>query len=502
MTIREKTEILFRFEGTNPVSDARYKGVAVWPLLRLHFLLALSRNKEEPTDKNGKNPKIPDVLQTSASESIRDERKKRQRERHIHDWIAANSQEPGEGGALYFIQSSKMLEDERGCPFHRFFDSLIELTGTRASSRFLYWNDSGAALDPSKLASPAINFNPVMGKLRGLSRDEVRAGGGRGDFEPVRDLCRKWNRENPSVSVDVSSLHEDCETVIGLAAVLVEILKVRPRVVFLTCFYCVPAFALALACRRLQIPCVEMQHGQQGDWHSMYTHWNTAWTGAADGTKHILPSHFWAWSETARKRMAKWWFPAITELIVGGNPWLIYRTRTIHRTKSKPELVADGQSRRICLVSMQYSNLPPFIWETIRQRGDIRWWFRMHPRFRDEKDQFVQQCRERLGDSVAWEVDAPTAGDLYEMLSKADIHLTGWSTTAHEALYFKVPTILTHENGKDAMGSYIEDGVFAYAETSETLSALLDDFPAASKAISELVVGEDTLREKFGSIRH
>ncbi|GEM_PF-2330203 len=501
MTIREITEILFQFEETNPVSRARYQGVAVWPLLRLQFLLALSREGEASADKGIAATGVSDALK-AAPESRRDERKKIRKERHIHEWIEANSERGIEGDALYFLQSSKVLEDEEGRPFHRFFDSLIELTGTRESSRFLYWDDSRAAYDPGELGSPVINFDPVLGKLRGLARDSVRAGSAVSDFGPVMDLCRKWNLEHPSCAVDEHRLHEECETTIKLAEVLVEVLEVRPRVVFLTCFYCVPAFALALACRRLKIPCVEMQHGQQGDWHSMYTHWSSDWIEGADDDIHIVPSHFWAWSETARKRMAKWWSPAITELIVGGNPWLIYRTRTVNRAKFKPAVSANSHRRRICLISMQYSTLPSFLWETILQRGDIRWWFRMHPRFLDEKDEFVRQCCERLGDSVDWEVEAPTATDLYEIFSKVDIHLTGWSTTAHEALFFQVPTILTHENGRDAMGSYIEDGVFAYADTSETLSARLDEFPLASKSISELVVGEDTLREKFGNFHH
>jgi hypothetical protein len=468
MTVREKTEILFQFEETNPVCDAMYRGVGIWPFLRLRFLQGLGKGSAESGVEEATGFDTDDAVALSNNGPKREEQKRIRKERQIREWIEAGRETLEDGNDLYLIQASKVVPDEQGTPFHRLFDSLIELTGTRAASRFLYWNDSGAAIDSEELKSPAIPFTSLFGKVRGMSRELDRPQEEDSETASTRGLIRCWNRENPTASVDEDRILQDCESLVRLIGIFQELLAARPRVVFLTCFYSLPAFALAHACRLTGIPCIEMQHGQQGDWHSMYTHRIAAETMASD----LLPSHFWAWGGSSRDRMQKWWRPEVTSVHLGGNPWLAFRAG-----QERPVRTAGTDAGKICLISMQAPGLDAFVVETIISRPDVEWWFRLHPKDFQDRDAFRIQCEEDFGKEIHWEMDRPSSSDLYDLFGEVDLHLTGWSTTAHEAIHFGVPTILIHPNGKSAMDEAITAGVFGYAEDAGSLSQLIDAPP-------------------------
>ena len=46
--------------------------------------------------------------------------------------------------------------------------------------------------------------------------------------------------------------------------------KIIPRVVFLTCYYSPDNMGLIYVCKTLKILTVDIQHGDQGKYHSMY----------------------------------------------------------------------------------------------------------------------------------------------------------------------------------------------------------------------------------------
>lgn len=470
MTVRERTEILFRFEETKPVSEARYRGIGIWPLLRLRFLQALAR-EEEPRGEETVISESTETVEDTAQSSGREEHKRNRMERQVRKWIEVGSGVLNGGEVFYLIQSSKVVVDEKDQAFHRLFDSLIELTGTRPRSRFLYWNDSEAAIEPEKFKSPAIHFTPLFGKVRRMSRLSGREGADVSSRSALMALVDCWNGENPGAAVDADRLLQDCETLIGLVGVFQKLLEVRPRAVFLTCFYSLPAFALAHACRLLKIPCIEMQHGQQGDWHSMYTHRFEAGALAPD----LLPSDFWAWGKNSQERMQKWWSPQVTAVHLGGNPWITYRADP--RRQVTNEQKRDSDKKKVCLISMQSPAFDEFVVETIKRRSDIAWWIRLHPRNFRDRELLRARCKKDFGDDVAWELDRASSADLYDLFGEVDLHLTGWSTTAHEAIHFGVPTILIHPNGKSAMGEAIAAGVFGYAEDAVKLSQLIDAPP-------------------------
>ncbi|MEO0447085.1 MAG: hypothetical protein AAF191_13510 [Verrucomicrobiota bacterium] len=254
--------------------------------------------------------------------------------------------------------------------------------------------------------------------------------------------------------------------------------------------------ALSAACRSLGIPCIELQHGQQGDWHSMYTHWTKCPPDGYD----VIPSCFWMWGEEGMKRLNGWVAGPNRRAIVGGNPWLAYQ---VHQQSGGGEEVVRKRSvageGKVILISLQYTELPDFVWECINQRSKDHWLLRLHPRFKEDLAPFREACEAR-NTGTNWEIERPSSADFYEIVQEADLHLTGWSTTAFEAIHFGVPTIVMHPNGRDAMGATIRDGVFGYAESLEELNRWVEEPPKGRESVATIETSPAVIRSRFFDI--
>ena len=77
--------------------------------------------------------------------------------------------------------------------------------------------------------------------------------------------------------------------------------RVRPKLVFVTCWYATESMACILACNELGIPSIDIQHGIQ-EFHVAYARWNRV----PNGGYELLPTYFWCWSEAEASVIRGW----------------------------------------------------------------------------------------------------------------------------------------------------------------------------------------------------
>lgn len=448
-TVREVTETVLDWEKRFRVQSIRYGRLRVWPLLRLQLVKILSGGA-------GLEKACENVRFKSGAEFLPP---------------FEHYPEIKPGRVLFWAQASKFVSQDYG-RFHRFFDPLLDFGGQgRKEHSFWIWED-GHEL-PNEEVSGLTKITPWLGPL---IEHAVHTSPGEKLNLAGRKFLEAWNAEASLSDIDPGAFEKLCHQVTVWSAFFEKCFKgKRPSSVFLTCFYAELTMALTLACRRQRIPCVELQHGQQGEWHTMYTHWSRLPRRGYD----LIPDQFWMWGVPAARRVQAWLRSPGRQVFVGGNPWLGWRSEKARFQDESPEgsaFVRGREERRTILVSLQFSELPDFVWHTIAKRTKDRWLLRMHPRFLNEESKFLKECAERLPDGN-WEVSEASRADFYDLLPDADVHITGWSTTAFEALAFGVPTILIHPNGLDAMRESVESGVFGYADNAAKLGELLDTPP-------------------------
>jgi len=455
-SVREVTETILEWEKRFPVDRIQYGKLRVWPLLRLCAILAIHQGA-------GLRTELP----------VPQKRRKIRKGKKNAFPSFESLPEIKAGSVLFWAQSSKFVEQPEDPFFHRFFDPLLRFADEpRSDHTFWIWEDGPevGAVKPDEM----VTINDWLGPLIVYARKSP----------PTHRLNRSgrrfldaWNAEADLPEIEIEAFELTCHKISIWAKFFEQCLEFsRPNGVILTCFYAELTMALTLACSRLAIPCVELQHGQQGNWHSMYTHWSKVPRKGYD----LIPDQFWMWGEAAADRVRSWLRGPSRKVFVGGNPWLAWRVKTSIGDRKTGGLIFPEQNSaigRTILISLQFSELPDFVWDTIARRRCDCWLLRLHPRFLADESSFIAECEKRLPHGN-WEVERSSRADFYDVLTQVDIHVTGWSTTAYEALAFDVPTILIDPNGLDAMRGSIDEGVFGYSDDEESFSELLDTPPA------------------------
>ena len=265
-------------------------------------------------------------------------------------------------------------------------------------------------------------------------------------------------------------------------AFFTEVLSLlRPKAVFLVCYYYVVGMALIRACRQAEVTTVDIQHGAQNKYHGFYN----PWTKIPASGYELLPDFFWNWGQISKQNIQTWQPPGCShhQPIVGGNLWLAkwvegngYDTDSETTTFLERLRYPD----RVILVSISFPKddpLPALVLEAMqRSPKSWLWLIRLHPQWRNHRMASPDQLRtliERRG-IQNFEIDNSSRCPLPALLKQCHHHVTCLSSVCYEALVFNVPTTIVHPEGLQVHGEYISQGVFTYAQNSDELLAAID----------------------------
>jgi len=264
-----------------------------------------------------------------------------------------------------------------------------------------------------------------------------------------------WLRSNDlhTESAEVDRILSDASRVATLAKVFGKLLvAARPRIAFVVGYYSVETMAFLLACRRLHIASVDIQHGVQGALHPAYA----AWPRPMGFVHELLPDRFWVWSEWEQQVVDAWAHGTGHGAIVGGNPWMDVWTQPNDWPMTQPSqarasrMRSRAEGRTVVLVTLQYGfineeQISPLV-ELVRARPDgLIFWIRLHPLMLERRD----EIRQLLPANGCFELDEPTDLPLQSLLTCTDVHMTHSSSTVIEATQFGVRSVITSRFGEE-----------------------------------------------------
>jgi hypothetical protein len=244
--------------------------------------------------------------------------------------------------------------------------------------------------------------------------------------------------------------------------------RLRPPLIFLDCWYAASVLPAILAARRLGIPTIDLQHGIQGASHFAYAAW-------PDGVGlSLFPDTFWVWGERDRAviRGKDNALSRHSRCLVGGSLELNY-LRESRSDASRP--AATSHNLTVLVTEQKGIDVGPMLAPIIaRTAGDIRWLIRPHP---SEPEGLLRTAL--AADLPAVEFISPGGEPVFDSLARADLHLTGFSSVAIEALAMHRPTLLVHPAGNEIYREFIDRGLMRFvAEVPALLEALTHpDFP-------------------------
>lgn len=284
--------------------------------------------------------------------------------------------------------------------------------------------------------------------------------------------------------VDWNEIADICYNIIYSKKYYEILLKIaRPKVVFLVCYYETKHFGLISACKKLDIPTVEVQHGKQGKYQAMYNHWRVVPKRGHD----ILPDYFMQWGKQSVshsvKTSSKTYLKHHKHIAIG-NFWIskwIHENDNIFTSKTQKRFLdmLDKKYTTKILITLQTITdpLPQFVIKFIKKlpKGTIVL-VRLHPQMLHQLNSIKKMIPKNTRCEV--NINMATQIPLYPLLKKSDVHITAYSSVVYEALIFGVPTIVFDKRSKILYKKDISNKNFAYAGTANSM------FKQYSKLIS------------------
>lgn len=279
--------------------------------------------------------------------------------------------------------------------------------------------------------------------------------------------------------------------------------KINPKLGFVVNFYGDDQMAFTLACKELNIPTVDIQHGVQGPLHLSYGNWSKV---PATGYTQ-MPNYFWVWSNNEKEAIDEW-----SHTIEGNNAVVVGNLFSQLWKDNASEMVVDFDRKFenlkkdktkesvLMTLSPHTDSLMSETWEVIKKtQHDYNWFIRLHPGMVKDISSITDQLSQ-LG-ITQYEISESTRLPLQTILRNVDAHITCQSSCVIEAANFGVLSIITSEYGqslyKDQIVSQeaffvkkVDDIILELNSVVNKKKVLINDalsIRAKNKAIEELI---------------
>ncbi len=451
MSIGEKElyEIVVDIECNSTVNDWVYEGIEIWPLIRCSLRDAFLVNQRRLASKGQKKHSVKFDL-------------------HAILQSFKTYRSVPKTDLLIFTSTSGHSDHKEEKPYDRVADPVYEFLAD-----YIDW--SVTKISNGKKPPEADGFFPMnFMDLRLFANPVKYIRHQRGAKKYLDSIGVVEEIERRSGLIFKSLLIKSISFILAAHKSARSILKrSQPRAVALVCYYHNVNFAYINAAKSLGIPTVDIQHGKQGIYHLMYTHWSQI----PEGGYRMLPDFFWNWGENSKINIQKGRNSLdYHQPIALGNHWLINwkKTRDIKPSLTYEKLL-DAYST-IVLFSLQQdmeNPIPDFVLKVIEEtQHSVLWLFRLHPAQKIGN----AKVREMLGNLKVnnIEIKESSALPLYQIIEHIDIHLTNWSSVCIEALGFGVKSIIVHANGYDLYEELIKVEQFFFANDSNSLQSAMD----------------------------
>ena len=476
--MHQKTSIerILAIEKAMDVTAIRYKGLRLWPFIRMQMWRRLIQpHRFAPPGTVGLN-----YLARKLSQSFFKpdfyvpylEHAKRHRNN------LAKLAKVGPVDVLFYSKADEHTEKHKGQYYNRFLDPIADLIRTR----YTYLKVELIS-DTATQSLPRFEQTHYLDSLEYIRCDAQRSlinafqKNGNGAFleggEQVASLMA-------SIRFDLALTKEylmvEAERLLHYIRYFREVLRIiKPKAVFMSAYHDELSMALVAACKPLGIKTVDIQRDFPGAFHGMYTHW----MHVPDQGYKLLPDYFWCWSASDVKHIQAYagTRKRIPRAIIGGNCWLakcLVEGEKANNDSMKTLLdIQKIYNQRILVTLSEVEDcLPDNLLEAIRMGPpEWLWMLRVHPGMEHKIEELSSLFHDLKIHNV--EINLTSNIPLYQLLPHVDWHVSEWSSTSFDALRFSVPSIFVHPDGRDLYSHYLGKGVFLYGEHVEDILRLL-----------------------------
>ncbi len=474
MNVRQIMNFINQMEEKYPVDRWVIDGIDIWPIIRfqIYFILYEKHTFEQKilekksSKKVSKKIKIFVLLILSYFKSLVYPLFKPK------DFLIF----PVKSEAVVFDDASYIMFE--GKYYNRFVDPIVEDLHKRNKIVFsisLHENYNTPRYSPVKCIKPYLRIKILMcsfkkSKLKNISLNE---------YEHFYSYISSLD-DSLKILSEKKIINYAFSIKIIKNYVIKILKKIKPKAVFQVSYYSVYGMAISFAANYLNIPCVEIQHGTQNDFHVGYGLWKRV---PQDGF-NSLPNIFACWDKEACETILRW-----TDNKSLHKPFL-FGNRFLEKFKAPSAIeksafasvfrkIDDGRKpRKHVLLTLQFMFGFPDIFASMLKMSpsDYFWWIRFHPMMAGEESAILGKLRTLGVQNI--ETEQATQNALYAILPFMDVHVTLNSSVVHEAKQFGVSSVVCDGTAQEYYADDINGKDLILALTPEDIIAALERAPA------------------------
>lgn len=446
-----------RLEEKYPVFDWKVNGVRIWPIVRIWIAINCGRFSKEKNNKSKvkliRGMKLISDFFVNRYNIIIKDRGKEARVKKTDVFMLGNTQYRNvcmpDGSLLgHNIDPIKMYLENSG------YDVLkLEIMGG-AGSRCPRWASSYYI---DKMLLEAAVYREIRKRIKPNYNI---------DLDGYDEMLKEVEQNNIGIeNLQVTSLIDSIAYVQYLTKKFTSLLvKSKPKIIVLECWYSEVKMSLILAAHKLNIPVVDIQHGvaaASGN-HPSYCDWRNM---PADGYE-LMPDYMWVWGKEDYDAMVPFAKKNLVPFI-GGHPMnLIWgdsknSLNSYYQKKYEREYSRD---KPVILFTLQWgTDYPKWILDYINQDDEYLWLIRLHPVVDDNEKMVLQSLNDK--DNVV--KYSPDSFPLEILLKNIDIHITMNSSVVLDAVDFNCQSIVFDLACKDLYKKQFEIGLVHLVECEE-----------------------------------
>jgi hypothetical protein len=483
----EYLNILNEIEIKYPVNEWAYKGVKIWPVIRLNLAMKLHQQSEKSTEK---------------SQSIKTDNRPFF-STYIDPFLKGREYENPvvKKSDIVFLTHSLFKVNIKDKWYDRFVDPLVDQLNDLHKTAYTLEYSSKDEYQPHTY-HPTTMIQWELNMIRLKAKLMNKLGTPKAEFRSFHDVNMHLKKFDVQMNSQLSYV-KYLSLIIEMSKYFERILrKSEAKVGMVVYYYGTEGMAFNLACSRIGIPSVDLQHGVQGPYHRAYG----SWSNVPDSGYELLPRHFWCWDEKDASSINSWADKTnYHKAFVGGNSWLeLWKNKKADVPFIKEyqerslQLIEEENKKKVVLVSLQTGRDIPSLLIELMNKGEKDWyWFiRLHPHMLKQKEGIVKKLTNDLDNTISYNIDEATNLPLYAILPYVDLHITEWSSVVIEAKEFGVKSLIVHEFGKELFKQEIDSEFAYYSNDANILQSKMRSF------MSEEKVDNVSHLKSFDALRH
>ena len=258
---------------------------------------------------------------------------------------------------------------------------------------------------------------------------------------------------------------------------------IKPKIAFLTTHYSDDHIAYTLACKDLNIPVIDIQHGVQGDLHLAYG----SWIKVPINSYITFPNYFWVWTDSEKIAIENWSKDIKNiSVIVGGNLfsklWKHDKSVLVNTYDNFFRLLLSSESSTTILltISPHTEALMNETWKALKEtQYKYNWLIRIHPSMTNTLPNFVKSLKDK--GIVKFEAIETSKFPLYSLLRNVNIHITAQSSCVIEAEEFKIFSLITSDYGCELYQKQLTNKSAVYCESYKEIITGIINYSSFSR---------------------